>query len=267
MTVILGTSYSLPSGDEPLTHARIAHANNWNAGGTISASTTDADYFEDAPDNSLTYEKWKPTANPSTWETDLGSALELDYCCIAAHDLGTTGCTLEVQYWSGSVWVDLITATAITDDSPIYVIFEPETRQLWRIRATVGTVPTIGVIRFGTSLQMEQPIYSGHAPADSNRATTMKSNISATGEFLGRTKQRAELMASFDWTHLTAAWVRTNWAPFQLAYEAEPFFVAWRPDTFGEVIYGQTDSPATPSNMGINDLMQVSLTARGNGYE
>ena len=266
MTIIYGTGYTLPGGDEPLTHARIAHANNWHGFGTPNASTTATGYFDDAPNNSLTYEKWQPTANPSTWETSLGANYSADYCCIAAHDLGSTGCSLQVQYFNGS-WLDLIPTTAILDDSPIMVIFEPQSRWQWRINVTVGTVPTIGVIRFGAALQMQRPLYGGHAPADFNRATKMKSNISATGEFLGRTKQRTELQTSFAWQHLTAAWVRTNWGVFQQAYETEPFFVAWRPDTFGEVIYGQTDAPATPTNMGIKSLMSVDLTMRGPGFD
>ena len=267
MTVIFETGYTLPVGDEPLTHARVAHANNWYAGGTITASSTATGFFADAPDNSLTYEKWKPTGAGATWETDLGSAMEVDYCCIAAHDLGTTGNTLQVEYWDGAAWVGVNAGGAITDNSPIFSIFEPRTFQKWRIRNSTGTAPTIGVIRFGKALGIEQAIYGGHSPIDFNRVTTMKSNISATGEFVGRTKLRSELQTTFSWTHLTAAWVRTNWGVFQQAFETEPFFIAWRPGTFGEVGYVQTDSPATPSNMGVKSYMAVELTVRGPGYE
>ena len=267
MTVILESGYSLPSGDEPMTHARIAHSGNWFAGGTVTASTTDSDYFEDAPDNSLTYEKWKPTAIGATWETDLGAAQEVDYCCIAAHDMGTKGVSLVVQYHNGSTWVDVSPVTAIADDSPVMAIFEPVTAQRWRISLSVGTAPKIGVIRFGKALQMQRAIYGGHSPLDLGRQTVLRSNISATGQFLGQSKIRNHLSASFAWQHLTADWVRTNWMPFQRAMEEEPFFIAWRPDDFGEVGYCQSNTPAVPQNTGQADLMSVTLQVKALAYD
>lgn len=267
MTIIYESGYTLPPGDQPLTHARICHANNWFAGGTITASTTDADYFTDAPDNSLTYEKWKPTALPATWETDLGSSETVDYCAIAAHDLAASGCDLQVQYWDGAAWQDVIPTTTILDDGPILAIFEPQTAQRWRIRISNGVNPTIGVVRFGEALQMPQPIYGGHSPLEFGRQVTMKSNISETGEFVGRTMLRTQLTSSFSWTHLTANWVRANWGVFQRAMELEAFFIAWRPASFGEVGYCQTETPAIPRNMGIKSYMEVELQVRGHSHD
>jgi len=157
MTVIFQTSYSLPGGDQPLTHARIAHANNWLSGGTVTASTTDSDYFESGPTSPLTYEKWKPTTLAATWEYDHGSAAACDYCCIGAHTMGTNGNTLQVQYWNGSSWSGVIAATAITTDEPIMCIFAPQTRQRWRISISSGTVPEVGVIKFRQRLANAAP--------------------------------------------------------------------------------------------------------------
>jgi len=268
MGVIFQDSYSLPGSDEPLTHARIAHSSNWFAGGTITASGTATGYFADAPDNSLTYEKWQADALPATWQTDLGGAQTVDYCCIAGHTLGTNGCTIKVQYWDGAAWVDMTAATAIADDMPIYCIFAPISAQIWRLNITAGTdEPTIAVIRFGASMQMQRAIYGGHTPIDMARQTILRSNYSETGEFLGRTKQRTQLASAFAWAHLTAAWVRTNWKPFQKAIETEPFFIAWRPADFSEVAYGQVDQIPSPSNMGVRDLMSVDLSMRARGYD
>lgn len=265
--MIFQGSYSLPGGDEPLTHARIAHSGNWLAGGTATASTTDADFFANGPLNSLTYEKWKPTALPATWEYDHGSAAAVDYCVIGAHTMGTNGNTLEIQYWNGSAWVDVIPATAIADDSPIFAIFGEQTRQRWRIQISNGTVPTIGVVKFGTAMQMERPLYGGHAPLNMARQTTLRSNMSESGEFLGRTMQRVQLSTSYAWQHLSSAWVRANWYPFQRAIETEPFFIAWRPETYSEVGLCQVDGTPVPENMGIRDLMSVEMEVRGYGYE
>lgn len=269
MGVLFESGYSLPGGDEPTTHARIAHSGNWNAGGTISASTTAAGFFADAPDNSLTFEKWAPSALPATWEIDLGSALEIDYCAIAGHNMGTNGNTLQVQYDStgGGVWVDVINA-AITDDEHIFAIFEPKTFQKWRIRISGGTAPSIAVIRFGKALQMERAMYAGHTPLKTNRKTTIRSTKSELGQWLGRTKIRNMLTGNFEWDNLTSDFVRANIGLFIRSIETEPFFIAWRPATFTDVEYCWTMSnPDGPTNTGPRDLASFSVEVEALGFE
>ncbi len=269
LSVLYKSSYTVPVGAKSLDHARIAHSLNWFDGGTASASTTDSAYFADAPLNTLTYEFWKPTATASTWEYDHGSSVECDYCCVSAHTLGSSAATIKIQYYSGS-WLDLTDANALTNDSPIFAIFTPTTAQRWRVNITSATtIPKIGVVKFGTALQMQQPIFGGHAPVDLSRQTILRANYSETGENLGRSKQRTFLKTSFEWEHLTAAWTHANWPTVQLAIEDEPFWVAWRPSTYTEAGVGfcQTETVPIPLNMGISDKMSVSLDVRARGYE
>lgn len=265
MGVAFEAAYALPGGDQPLTHARIAHAGNWLSGGTVAASSTAAGYFAEAPENSLTNERWRPGSVPATWAYDHGSAVACDYCAIGAHSLGTEGATVAVQYDAGAGWVTLV-SVAPTDDMPILFIFAPVTAADWRISVT-GAVAEVGVVKFGTALQMPRPIYGGHAPLHLARQVTLRANLSETGEYLGRSQIRTHLAGSFAWEHLTAAWVRANWRPFQTAAAAEPFFIAWRPATFSEVALCQTDQVPVPSNMGIRDLMSVDLQVRGHAYD
>lgn len=268
MTVFYETGYALPGGDEPLTHARILHARNWLSGGTASASGTDADYFEDAPLNSLTYEKWKPDALAATWEYDHGSAAECDCCCIAAHDMGSNGNSLDVEYYTGAAWVSVFSAPqSVADDSPIMVIFEPETRQRWRIGISGGTAPTIGAIRFGAALQMARPLFGGHAPVNTARRADLAINRTDTGEVIGRSVRSVTYATAYEWNNLSTAWVRANWPDLQRAIEAEPFWIAWRPGDNGDVAYAQTDTVPIPQNTGIADLMAVGLQIRMQGYD
>ncbi len=267
MTVNFQTSYSLPSGDYPLTHARIGHTLNWLDGGTANPSSTATGFFADAPANTLTYERWKPSSLNATWEYDHGSAAECDYAAIAAHTMGTNGNIARVQYYDGSTWQTVSQATTVPSDEPIMFIFEPQVAQRWRIIITQGTAPEIGVIKFGRAMQMERPLYGGHAPVPMARDTILRSNYSETGEFLGRTKQRTYLQTQYAWEHLTSTWVRANWPNFQLATEAQPFFIAWRPATFGDVAYAQLDQVPVPSNMGIKNYMSVSMNIRARAYD
>jgi len=262
MTVLLQSGYTLPGSDQPLTHARIAHSGNWVTGGTGSGSSTDSDFFEAGPENSLTYEKWKPTSSTSNWTYSGFSSTTIDYVCIGAHTLGTNGCSISVQEDATTV----ISTTAITDDSPIFCIFEPAAATSIRVNIT-GGIPEIGVIKAGAALQMQRPIYGGHSPLDMARMTTMRSSQSSTGEWLGRTKLRTMFQTEFAWSNLTAQWIRDNWRDFQLAIETEPFFIAWRPDTFGEVGLCYTNEAPVPQNQGVRDLMAVSLAATGYGYD
>lgn len=264
MSVVFESGYTLPGADQPLTHARIAHSGQW-ASPTITASTTDADYFTKGPDNSLTYERWKPTALPADWEADFGGAYSADYCVVGAHDLGTQGCNVKVQSWNGATWDDVIGTTAISDDSPIMFIFEPRTTPTqYRLRVTSGSGnPTIGVIKFGQALQMPRAIFGGHTPLKFSRRTTLRQTLSETGEFLGQTKQRSALMTDFAWNNITAAWIRTNWAAVQTALETEPFFIAWRPSEYSEVGFCRAQGVPVPTQTGVANMMQVAISAIG----
>jgi hypothetical protein len=266
MTVIITGGYS---GTYANTHARILHSGGWLTGGTVTASSTATDYFADGPDNSLTYEKWKPTALAATWEYNFGGSETFDCCAIGAHTLGTNGNSLQVQKYAAGAWTDVLTATAISDDSPIMVLLPSTTDSRARIRISGGTAPEVGVIKFGTVLEMPRPLYGGHVPLDLGRVTQMRSNTSVTGEFLGRTKQRVMQQASVQWQHITAAWMRTNWPGLQRGVEEEPFFIATRPsDTdFGAVGLCYVQDMPVPQTMGIRDLMEVSMSLTGYGYD
>lgn len=254
----------LPGDAYPLTHARIIHARNWLAGGTVTASTTATDYFATAPTNSLTYERWKPTAVPATWEYNHGSAAAVDCCAVAAHTL--TGRVVAVEYWNGSAWVEVARGT-ITDNGPILFIFALISAQRWRINVLSGSAPEVGVIRFARALQMPRPLYGGHTPVEYGRRVVLRSNYTETGEFVGRTRQSVMLQTSCAWQHLPEAWVLANWPAMQRAIESEAFFIAWRPAESQMVAFGQTDDVPQPQTMGLRDYYEVDLSFRAHSYD
>jgi hypothetical protein len=252
--------------DEPITHARIAHSQNWHLEESVLASTTATGYFAEAPTNTLSYEKWKPTAIPASWQATLTTSQLCDYCCIGAHTLGTNGNTLQVQYYNGS-WNDLIPATLIEDDSDIFVIFPLQSHQIWRLYITGGTAPEVGVVKFGRALQMPRPLFGGHTPMLFARKTVMKTNESESGETLGRSKFRTYLETTYSWQNLPSSWIRSNWKTLQLGIETEAFFLAWRPGTYGEVAFGETAAVPAPTNNGKRDLMDVELQMKARSYD
>jgi len=291
MSVITTSGYTVPVGDLPLTHARIAHAGTWYGNGTVTVSGTAAGsvFDKDAPNNSLTYESWKPDVLPATWEVDLGATHEIDYCAVAAHTLAE--CYLRIQYFdvTTAAWITVVEASII-DNAPIFAIFTPVTARRWRLNieedsalslnfvtqtysvSNGNTLPTIGVIRFGKALQMERPSYGGMVPARYDRTTRLRGNRSEGGEWLGRTRIRTSYQANYAWNNLTAAWVRDNITGLNkllLSLETEPVFVAWRPATFPEEVDYIWTAGATPGvvHTGPRDLMSFGFSGEGHGYE
>ena len=158
---------------------------------------------------------------------------------------------------------DITTSILPIDNEPIMLISEPRTSPSWRVTVDRTVLPEIGVVRIGKSLQMTRPIFGGHEPLALSRKTTMRSNKSTTGEWLGRTKLRTSLATKFAWSNIESAWVRDNWPQFQKAAEDEPFFMAWRPITYSEAGYCSINQNVSPSNLGVRKLMGLSLNVTG----
>ncbi len=249
--------------EQPLCHARIAHARNWISG-AIAASDTAPDYYANAPDNTLTYEKWKPLSMPATWEVT-ASGGDVNYCAIAAHTCGTDLVAVAVDYWDGTVWQEVGEGFP-QDNSPIFFIFGGVSAEKYRVRLIGNTAPEIGVIKFGRALEMPYHIFDGHSPTSLTQQATLRQVESETGEFLGRSKQRTYGMGAFAWERLRRSWIDVHWPDLQRAVECDAVFVAWRPGTFQDVAFGQVDGVPIPSFIGLQDFMSVEMNVKTRGY-
>ncbi len=275
MGVVFQDSYELPAGDQPLTHSRIAHSRNWLKGGTFeNSSLVQPNYFVAAPDNTLTYERWKPVADlPAYWNLNFTVAQTADYCFIAGHTFGSTNSriVLQASVNNDDTWVNLSPEFTPNDNMPIFFIFAPQTALAFRVQLVSvpdeNNLPYMSVCKFGTALQFQQPFFGDHRPIDLARNTVIRSNYSETGEFLGRAVQRTYNTSSFTWEHLSNNWTRTNGRDLQKAVTAEPFCIAWRPSQYDEVAFGQTDQPPIPTQMGLRDYMTMTLTMRSLAYD
>ena len=210
-------------------------------------------------------------ASEATLRFDLFAAQSCDIMALAAHNLFSGAGRVQFQHDSNNddTWTTLATS-APTDNGPVMCILEPVTSSRWRIVVDRCVLPEIGVFRVGLALQMARPFYAGFARSRNNRQTETLGNISGSGELLGRSRKRSILTASYQWAHLSDAWVRANIdGPNGIiqAVETEPFFAAWRPGETSDVDYFMRASTQAPSAMGIRDLHDFSLEGEVHSYE
>lgn len=158
--------------------------------------------------------------------------------------------------------------TLIDDNSTIAIMTNnagaPWSTTRLQIEIGDGTGVQIGIIRAGVALQMERPVFGGIRPIGLSRAVESRHSQSETGQWLGRTIQRQASLTEMPWDHLTSAWYRANFAPFALALPQTPFGLIQNPLRMPEsVAWCWTDAVPVPENMGIVDLMSVSLPITG----
>lgn len=241
----------------PLTHARIGWQNIVRPNNvTGTAGLTGLPITALA--NPLTYDRYRPSSSPTQIVVDAGTPVTVDYIGIAAHTLA--GTTVTFASSDDDVTYTTRLTMAITNNDPIMGLITPVQARYWRISVTWSQSPFIGVLYIGKVLEMQRAIYQGHTPGNLSRVTEIRPNISEQGQWLGRSIVRKGYQTQYDWSNLKADWYRANFDPFVESARANPFFIAWRPETFpNEVLYAWTGNDIAPSNSGPKDFMSVSL--------
>jgi hypothetical protein len=257
----LDTSGYTVGSNEPLNHARILYA---PITGTVAADGTGGELAI----NDYTFQRWALGASSCNWTLVSSNDANVDTVFIAAHSLA--GATILVQT-AATVGGAFTTRATInpTDNSTIAVMFNNAgtpyvVRELRLSISGASEAATVGIIRFGEALQMQRPVFGGIQPIGLTRAVETRHSMSETGQWLGRTIQRQARRTSMPWAHLTADWYRANFEPFSLALPQTPFGLIQNPARMPEsVAWCWTDETPQPENMGIRDLMSVSLGITG----
>lgn len=207
-----------------------------------------------------TWERWRPQSASTTMLSN-GGATVCDYIAIGAHTCAGVSLTVRTSETFGGSMVDRYSQTP-DNNSPIIIDLANVT--VYEMEIEVGGACEIGIVYAGTLLDMERPIYGGHAPLALNKKTTYQSNMSESGQFLGRQIIRKGSEAEFSWSNLTADWVRNTLSDFIESARAMPFFIRWRPDIYSsEVSFGHTVGDIRALNQGGGtDLMSVRMKMR-----
>ena len=257
----LSTAGYTVGSNEPLNHARILYA---PITGTVTADGTGGNLAA----NDYTFQRWELGDTSGDWTLVTASNATVDTVFIAAHSL--IGATILVQT-AATVGGAFTTRATIepTDNSTIAVMINNggtayTIRELRLSISGAQSTAAVGIIRAGVALQMQRPVFGGIQPIGLMRAVETRHSMSETGQWLGRTIQRQARRTSMPWAHLNAAWYRANFEPFSLTLPQTPFGLIQNPARMPEsVAWCWTDETPQPENMGIRDLMSVSLGITG----
>jgi hypothetical protein len=252
--------------DAPLNHARILWRNLLTTAG-LTGTAGLASFPLAAIVNPATYERYKPASLPATINFDAGAAITVDAVGFAAHTLGTNANTITISSSDDDVtYTEQAAFIQGGENTPILSLFEEIEARYWRIVISGGSgIPVIGSIYIGQALAMQRGLYGGHTPITLARISTVRPNVSETGQWLGVRQERKGYKTSFQWQHLKAAWYREHFDPFVASNpKVHPFFIAWRPQSYpAEVGYCIATDDIAPSNMGKRDFMEVGMSVEG----
>lgn len=259
-------------------HPIASHENMGRSAGVTLASSPSAT-TDGAASNAFagdTFSYWVPDTTGVTSATltaTLATAAALDFAAIEAHNLGTHGATVSIEYStdSGTTWTVAGAAQALTDDDPVGWYFMAVTADRWRLNVTgftAGDAISVGVCFFGAALMMDRPFYQGFTPPIAVNDVDLLNNVSAGNHLLGNSVVRRGLTFSAKFQHISATYIRGDrFQAFQHAFNnGTPFFFVWRPTQFPEMRYCWREGDTiAPSNTGPRALMGFTMNMRAYG--
>ena len=240
---------------------------------STSVGTEQADGAAENAVTGTTYDYWsaEEDSGEACLQVVFAGARNITFAAIAAHNLGTLGATVEVQYStnSGADWTTVAAgSTDPEDDQAIAWHFTNVLADYWRLRVTglgANDIVSVGVFFLGQALVVERRIYQGYTPPLTPTEVDLQSNVSAGGHLLGSSTVFSGSRAQASLSYLTPAFVRgASWLLFQAHFNGGGgFFWAWRPQKYGDLFYGLREGNAiAPTNAGPRDLMAVDLQMR-----
>lgn len=253
-----------------VTDTELPHIGWRSITGTITASTSAEGFAAALAALPETYNAWKPTALPATWEVDAGEVEDVDYCAIGAHDLGTQGATVAVEYFDGADWEEVSTATP-TDDSALLLLFpEEDTASRWRIRITGTTMPRIGNIRFGSvTVLPRMSRFAPELPITEADSYVYNVNVSSEGEWLGRSVVAGGLQFEVNVANVPETFAAGEWAAFRTYCNegGATFFVAPKPAAYpADVAYAWPTETVRAQRTLANSAASRTVQLKCGGY-
>lgn len=275
MAVIISSNLTLTTTDESALSADhpIIGWNNIITTGNIFATTADANYPVTNLANPATHLYWQVGGaySPAIYEyitITTGSADPVDYVAIAKHNIGSLGITVGVGYFdlsSPPVWTTLVADSILANDSPALFRFTAQPLATISLRlGPTSLLARIAVMYAGKLLVLPRKIYQGLVPINYGRIAKVTSGRSEAGNFLGRIVTQEFVKDTIPLSLIEPAYFRSYIAAFLADSKENPFFFAWRPQTYpAEIGYCHMTNDPAPINEAPHGLISMSLEMTG----
>lgn len=199
---------------------------------TASSGASDAP-ISNAVDGA-TFDFWTPTAMPADFTSNPGVASSADCMGVVAHDLGSKGVTIDLDYWDGASWVDIFDVSP-ADNATLMVVFPEVSATQFRATFTGSAAFSIGHMALGKRLAVPSGIVGDYAPPNWSKRSETLGAVSNSGQFLNQRVVRRGAATSISLGRVARSWFEQDGLAFQEAYnDGSPFFFAGWPDTLAD---------------------------------
>lgn len=202
--------------------------------GTLTATSSAADFPLSGLLNGYTTDPWRPNAMPATLTLTLTGPAYADALCFAAHDMATQDVTVILERLVGATWTHTRTIKPGSDD-PFMMTFPAVQATEWRVRFTGSNTFRLAVISLSRSLTIPGRVIPPHVPLHRvSEVELIGDSESNIGEFLQadfmRTGGRARLAFSVQLPDFATG---DNFEGFRQHFNrGYPFFMACFPTTY-----------------------------------
>lgn len=174
------------------------------------------------------YTYWSPSVLPAALTVDCGTPRAVDAFAVFGHDLGSSGCTVELHGSTDNFGVsDVLVATMTpASDKPFLMTFASASYRYWRIDVTGGAVmPTLAIACAGAGLYMPSGVAAGFDPT--GRSVNGTASVNDNGQPLGRIINWQSRQQTMNF-RVTTAWLRSTFEPaWDAGLKGSPVLLAW----------------------------------------
>lgn len=239
---------------------------------SITATSSEANHPASNMGNPATHLFWRASGDSPAptyqYITVTGYTGNFDYAAIARHNLGTLQIPIAIGYMDTSsppAFVEIISDTILADDGPALFRFTEQAHSNLTIRLQAGALAAqIAVVYCGKLLVLPRKVYQGFAPINYSRVAKVTNGRSEAGNFLGRIVTQEFVKDTMPLSLIDPTYFRDHIADFLVDSKENPFFVAWRPQTYPmEVGYCHMTNDPQPVNEAPSGLIAMQLEMTG----
>lgn len=180
-----------------------------------------------------TWSVFNPSWQNANIKYDAGSVISVNSMGLAAHTIGTSGASVQLQYSQDGVsWSNAFSRYTPITNEDLFFIFPSVTARHFRI-SFIGGGYVLGVASVGMALMLPHSPLDGYTPLHHARRYTKLFNDSIKGQFLGNRVLASGAETSVEFGFIDRAWIESNIRGFEQHFnQGGTFFYAGCPSKY-----------------------------------